>query len=172
MRIFVACLLLFSISVFANAQQPKQLTNDDFVTVTTKTTDTNSTEEAKFSLITLERSGCLGPCPVYKLTVYGNGKVVYKGEKNVKIVGERTANLEKEQLAQLAKEFEKVGYFNLNDNYEGGPTDGSSATTSIAIGNRKKTIKHYHPSPDSPNVLKELENKIDAIVNSGRWIQE
>ncbi len=40
-------------------------------------------------VITLERTQCFGSCPVYKLTVYGDGRVVYEGGGFVKIKGEK-----------------------------------------------------------------------------------
>jgi hypothetical protein len=31
-------------------------------------------------VITLERTACFGTCPIYRLTIQGNGQVVYEGE--------------------------------------------------------------------------------------------
>lgn len=173
-KLILVVLLVLSINLTVFAQKPKQLTNDDFSTPTqpTNTNNANATEDKlKGVVISLERSGCLGPCPVYKVTVYGSGKVVYKGDKFVKVVGERTINIEKEKIEKLLTDFEKAGYFNLEDKYEGGPTDATSVVTSITLSNRKKTISNYHASPNSPAILRDLENKIDAIANSGQWIQ-
>ena len=39
----------------------------------------------KFKLIFLERTMCEGSCPAYKLRIYPDGKVVYKGEFGVKM---------------------------------------------------------------------------------------
>ena len=166
-------LLILSINFLAFAQKSKQLTNDDFSSPVPTTTPsvTPSEDKLKSTIIFLERSGCLGPCPVYKLTIYGSGKVGYKGEKFVKIIGERTINVEREQIEKLVSDFEKSGYFNLEDKYEGGPTDATSVVTSITLSNKKKTISNYHASPTSPAILRDLENKIDAMVNSGQWIQ-
>jgi len=38
-------------------------------------------------IITLERTRCLGTCPVYKLTISGDGTVVYEGKDFVKVKG-------------------------------------------------------------------------------------
>ena len=42
-------------------------------------------------VITLERTTCFGVCPVYTLTIYGDGRVVYEGTRFVRTEGERTA---------------------------------------------------------------------------------
>lgn len=173
--LILGMLLILGFATSSFAQKPKQLTNDDFVPPPppSPASANKAVEEDKLKnlVISLERQGCLGPCPVYKLTIYGSGKVIYKGEKYVKVVGERTITVEKEKVSALLAEFEKINYFDLSDNYQGGPTDGTSATTSISLGNKKKIVKDYHPSPDSPKALKELENQIDTITNSTQWIQ-
>jgi len=174
MQLIIALLLVLSSSSSIFAQKPKQLTNDDFSPPPspTSTNNTNSSEDKlKSAIISLERSGCLGPCPVYKITIYGSGKVVYKGEKFVKVVGERTITVDREKIEKLLADFEKSGYFSLEDKYEGGPTDATSAITSITLSNKKKTINDYHASPNSPAILRDLENQIDAVVNSGQWVQ-
>ena len=39
-------------------------------------------------LITMERTPCHGTCPVYKLTISGNGEVTYEGHNFVEVEGE------------------------------------------------------------------------------------
>jgi hypothetical protein len=120
--------------------------------------------------MTLERTACFGFCPIYKLTVYGNGKVVYKGERFVKVTGTRTTTISQTAVRKLIADFQKVNYFKLQDSYTGGHTDAPSAITSLTLGKRQKTVNHYLGSPNTPTQLTELENKIDAVVNSKQWI--
>ena len=120
--------------------------------------------------LTLERTACFGFCPIYKLTVYGNGKVVYKGERFVKVTGTRTTTISQTAVRKLVADFQKINYFKLQDSYTGGHTDAPSAITSLTMGKKQKTVNHYLASPDAPTQLTELENKIDAVVNSKQWI--
>lgn len=120
--------------------------------------------------LTLERTACFGFCPMYKLSVYGNGKVVYEGTRFVKVTGTRTTTISQTAVRKLIAEFQKINYFNLQDSYTGGHTDAPSAITSLTMGKKQKTVNHYLPSPDAPTQLTELENKIDAVVNSKQWI--
>jgi len=142
----------------------------------------------KDTVITLERSQCFGTCPSYKLTVYGDGRVVYEGRKFVKVEGTVNDTVTQEQLKQLVAEFERADYFSLRDSYsdarDGCPaywTDNPSANTSLELGGKKKTIWHYYgcTEKDSPGLgigvypkkLYELESKIDEIVNTARWVK-
>ena len=116
-------------------------------------------------VITLKRGYCYGLCPVYTLTIYGNGTVVYKGEENVNISGTRTDNISEGEVRQLISEFEKIDYFSLNESDFIRILDVSEITTSLTINEKTKTIRHT----GGPKELIELEFKIDEIVNSSQW---
>ncbi|MBW4695847.1 MAG: hypothetical protein KME27_29370 [Lyngbya sp. HA4199-MV5] len=121
-------------------------------------------------MLTLERTACFGFCPIYKLTVYGNGKVVYEGKRFVKVTGTRTTTISQAAVKKLVSEFQRLQYFQLPDSYTGGHTDAPSAITSLTMGKQQKTVNHYLASPDAPEKLTALENKIDAVVNAKQWI--
>ena len=122
-------------------------------------------------IVTLERGPCFGACPVYSLTVYGDGRVIYDGIRFVKIEGTRTTTVSEEKVRQLVGEFYAVDYFSLNDEYtHADATDMPSATTSITIGGKTKTIIHYHGDFSAPDELTALEDKIDEIVSTRQWI--
>lgn len=61
-------------------------------------------------LITLERTGCEGTCPMYTLRISADGRVVYRGKQFVRNRGRAESKLTQEQLRQLLAEFEKAGY--------------------------------------------------------------
>jgi len=120
--------------------------------------------------LTLERTACFGFCPMYKLTVYGNGKVVYEGKRFVKVTGTRTTTISQAAVRKLVSEFQQINYFRLPDSYAAGHTDAPYVITSLTMGKKQKTVRHDLSSPDAPKRLTELENKIDAVVNSKQWI--
>src|SRR5438552_17819051 len=78
------------------------------------------------SVITLGRTPCFGSCPVYTVTINGQGEVVLNGSKmsrvNGNFVGQplptKKATISQEQLQQLAVEFERVNFLSLRDNYD------------------------------------------------------
>ncbi len=47
-------------------------------------------QENSQPVITLERTACFGACPVYTLSIYADGTVVYNGERFVDVEGEQT----------------------------------------------------------------------------------
>lgn len=137
------------------------------------------------TVITLERGVCLGACPEYKLTVSADGTVVFEGLYSVKKNGTLKTSISQKKVVQLIAAFEKANYFSLKDEYvskqDGCPdvwTDQPFVTTSIVMDGKSKSIKHYqgckgnNGSPIYPKGLTELENKIDKIVGTKRWISK
>jgi protein-disulfide isomerase len=142
------------------------------------------------TLITLERScsRCEGYGPFYTLKIFADGVVVYRGTQFVRKKGTVKSRITQEQLRQVIAEFDKARYFSLKDKYErpaegcsGSWTDHPSATTSIRINGRWKTIFHYYgcrekssegrPGAVYPKELFELERRIDELVGSKQWTQ-
>jgi Domain of unknown function (DUF6438) len=122
-------------------------------------------------MVTLERTACYGWCPVYTLTVYRDGAVEYQGTNFVKVKGKATDRLSPDQLAALDKLFTDNHYFALEDAYEHYEmTDQPGATTSYRAGDRSKTIRHYHGDSHAPPALRDVEDGIDRIVHTERWI--
>ncbi|MFC2068385.1 DUF6438 domain-containing protein [Chloroflexota bacterium] len=122
-------------------------------------------------VITLERTACFGTCPVYKLTIYGDGRVIYEGMRFVKVEGTATTSISEDKIKQLIAEFQKIDYFSLKDSYEErNATDMPSAFTSLTVDGKTKATRHYHGDFNAPKKLTELENKIDQIVFSDQWI--
>jgi hypothetical protein len=123
-------------------------------------------------VITLERTMCYGTCPVYKLVVQGDGLVSYDGEYFVKVIGYQTATVNKGQMRKLLIEFKKARYFALNDRYDSYDcTCMPDTITSLTILGRTKSVFHYHGDCSAPKRLTRLEDAIDRIVGTDRWVK-
>jgi hypothetical protein len=123
--------------------------------------------------ITLARTPCFGFCPVYDLTISGDGTVVYNGTGFVATRGQQTGHISPAQVQELLAFFEKVGYFALNPEYTNYQiTDLPYATTSLVLGDQKYSINHYRGDHSAPQKLTLLEDKIDAVVNTAQWTKQ
>ena len=131
-------------------------------------------------VITLQRTVCYGPCPEYKLTIFSDGAIAYEGISSVKKEGAAKGRISLKKLQDLVREFDKINYFNLEDNYTPGNkvcpesmTDMPSVITSLTRNGKTKTITHYHGCRGlkTLELLTELENKIDAAVNISQWTE-
>jgi len=120
--------------------------------------------------ITLERGMCFGTCPVYTLTVSGNGTVIYDGQMYVPEIGVRHGTMNVTSFSLLMDQFESAGFFNLNDTYTRySITDMPSATITIQNIHQTKRVEHYHGDLTAPKVLIDLEDAVDQAVNVTQW---
>jgi hypothetical protein len=132
-------------------------------------------------MITLERAGCFGPCPIYKLAITADGAVIFEGRRFVKEAGAtKKSAINQEQLKELMAEIDRVKFF-LDDDYSSDSRvcneamdDLPLAITSIRINGKSKTVSHYYgcTGPKGPIDIAELKDKIDQIVNTTQWLPD
>ena len=119
-------------------------------------------------VITLDRTACFGFCPDYSLVIYGNGTVQYDGRNFVAVPGEYESQISKQDVDELLKRANAIGYFGLRNEYTEPITDIPTITTSISIGKiTKKIINHA----GAPEALTEFENMIDRVAGSDKWVK-
>ncbi len=127
-------------------------------------------------VISLERGVCFGFCPIYRVTIEGDGTVTWEGEQHVEVVGTETAQIEPEQVQELVAAFQALDFFALKDSYTekcepdgtcSTVTDLPSTTTTINLNGQIKSVTNYYGGPEG---LAELEIMIDEIANTQQWI--
>jgi len=122
-------------------------------------------------MVSLERTACYGRCPIYKVTVLRDGTVLWEGERFVKVTGKARGKLDDKALAALADAFKAADFFALKDKYESYDiTDHPSAVVAFDDGKRKKTVRHYHGDRSAPKAVYELEDAVDRIVGTAKWV--
>lgn len=137
----------------------------------------SSTRATTFSSVTFERTPCFGTCPVYAITVAGDGSVVFTGIRNVDSTGRFTGRLDASRVASLRRAFDDAQYFALDDKYGYGEAncreygnDAARILTSIATPERTKRIDHDLGCANVPTRLADLYRRFDEIVGTSRWI--
>jgi hypothetical protein len=131
---------------------------------------------ASLSTATFERTPCFGTCPVYKISVNGNGDVRFEGIRNVDSVGVFTGRIDASAVQKLARAFEDANYFALLPRYSQNNcpnygTDASRILTSITTPEQTKRIDHDLGCGDqAPAALPVLYQAFDEIVGTKRWI--
>ena len=162
-RVAVLCtLLVFLIVGIVAVLLPPSLINSY-----PKTKQTSEPTDVKDVVITMERDSYISPS--YSLIIYGNGTVIYEGEINVHVTGKQVSQISQEKVKELVDEFYRIDYFSLNDSYTIPVMDLTRTTTSITINGKTKSVYNY--GNEAPRKLVELENKIDEITNSSKWVK-
>jgi hypothetical protein len=134
------------------------------------------------TLITLRRPDCFLTCPDYLVSISADGTVTFEGYANVRVKGRVQSQISREKVQMLVTAFLKAKYFSLRDEYVWQKDgcrkvwpDSSSATTSILVNGKSKSVEHYlgchrNGKTSYPEALTKLERMIDEIANTSQWI--
>lgn len=127
-------------------------------------------------VVTLERGPCFGTCPVYRVSLGGDGKVDFTGARFVARIGADTARVAPEQFRRLVDSLDADGFFALADEYVSNSpgcgryaTDAPTVTVSVRSGERSKTVRHDHGCTGAPRALTGMERLIDSVAGTARW---
>jgi len=140
--------------------------------------------------ISLERTACLGRCPVYKVAIRDGGRVEWRGGANVAAPGSRTRRIERAALDVLDREVAAARFFD-RDPFGYLPkepicvtsgntrscsftshtfcSDTSRTILTVRRGDRQHRIENDHCSDEDP-ALAELELRILERAGVAPWI--
>lgn len=136
--------------------------------------------------VTLERTYCMGACPVYSVTVHGDGRLEYNGVDNVAVTGPKQARVSRAEVERISRLVDHAQFFDRNDTGElpapapcttvNGMTtcsysahycsDTSHAKLTVTKRGRTHTIDNDHC--DEKPGLDDIEDEIEALVRT--WI--
>lgn len=125
--------------------------------------------------ISMRRGACFGRCPVYRVTIGGDGSVEFVGERFVGAVGTRSGRADLAQLATLRAKASAV-FATTSDIVPGEASCRSYATDHQQIGMALQTaqgvreLRHYTGCASPPPALVELEKLIDATAGVEEWV--
>jgi ankyrin repeat protein len=123
--------------------------------------------------MSLTRTSCFGSCPAYSVEVRGNGEVIYRGEGSVLITGEHHDRISRQEVIKLLDAFHNADYFSLKDGYSQLVTDVPTYTTAIEFDGHKKSVgDHVGAAGGMPDIVTELEGKIDELAGTEKRLNE
>jgi hypothetical protein len=126
--------------------------------------------------VTLQRTACYGTCPVYTVTIQGDGRVEYIGESHVDIPGSQKAQFQPDNLQSLLKTVDRIHFWDLQEKYFEGCTDQPTAILSLHLDGKSKVVSNDYGGcsrqASGPQVdLANLAAEIDTLAGTRRWIQ-
>ncbi|OYU02638.1 MAG: hypothetical protein CFE36_04160 [Sphingomonadaceae bacterium PASS1] len=139
-------------------------------------------------LISLQRTACYGSCPDYKVTIDGQGNVVFTtrppldgGDSavhrefsistGVRVSGTYRTVVSKADVVTLLQKFKAADFFSLKDEYSAAVTDNPTYILSIDTGNGRKTVVDYvGKEAGMPAVVTTLQEAVDRVAGTERWI--
>jgi hypothetical protein len=125
--------------------------------------------------IEMWHSNCQIGCPVYKVTVHGNGTVEYIGEQFVGIRGAQTAVLNDDQIRRILEGFDRADFFNLEDQAFAWGYHTPRVDVRITVDGKNKEVSSdmYNIGAKSGAQAKFVAAAAatDEIVETDRWVK-
>lgn len=121
-------------------------------------------------IISLERTACFGMCPVYTVSIFEDGTVIYEGDSFVTVTGKQTAEIPTDVVASMVTAFEDAGYFEWADAYNTQTvSDLPSFILSVKSADKTHRITHYAGDKTAPLALSYLEQWVDEMTHTSVW---
>ena len=125
--------------------------------------------------IEMSRTHCQLGCPIYTISLDGDGNVKYVGEEYVRDRGPHTETLSKEQLQALLQKFDAAGFFSLADRAFAWGYHTPRVRISISVDGRKKEVSsdtYYAGAKYGPqDLFVQAAAELDRVTNSDRWVK-
>jgi hypothetical protein len=112
--------------------------------------------------LALERTGCYGSCPQYKLIVYPNGTTFYHGRRFVKNLGVFEKKLSKTAVEEIKRLIAQSPFFTYEDVYDNeGISDLPAVILYCALeGKEKKVTARLNVPPELSKLIAKIEELI------------
>lgn len=141
--------------------------------------------------ITLTRTACFGTCPDYKVTINGNGHVIFTTREAptdeatdalsahhrfatmsyVVAPGRHEDQIDPEAVDRLIEQFREAGFFSLKSEYSAQITDNPTYVLEIDTGHgRKKVLDYVGREIGMPKAVTDLEDAVDKAAGTARWV--
>ncbi len=127
-----------------------------------------TTNKPEISQIDFNADACFGTCPIFTMTILGDGTAVYDAKMYNNQKGHLKTIIRKEQLDSLKTLIQLADLFSLKDKYSTMITDMPTYTLTIKEKNgRTKTIEDYGPS--GPDKLDKIYELIFSLRDTQSW---
>lgn len=109
----------------------------------------NISSQKPEEIFSLNTTSCMGPCPVFELSLYGDKKLVFNGKENTKVSGKKEVVLEDEQFEALLGIIDAADWMNLEEEYRSKTLDLPTQNFSYNRNGIRKNVSRYGAGPES-----------------------
>ncbi len=118
--------------------------------------------------VVLERTSCFGTCPVYTITINGDGLVEYSGRLFVRVHGSQTAVIGRDKLEDLLRSFDRTHFLAFTSSFQRDCTDLPGVIVTITVDGRSKRVESDELCPEHGDfrmsVYRRLSRQEDFLM--------
>lgn len=116
--------------------------------------------------IFFSRTACYGTCPIYTMTITGDGVATFEGERFTDKIGIFTKQLTEIETKTLFEDLSAYSWSEFKDEYPASVSDLPSILYHFSNSNIDKKVI---VSGEHPPALDVLENRLSTIAESDGW---
>jgi len=121
--------------------------------------------------IGLERTGCFGTCPRYRVELRGDGVVTYDGDEFVSVQGRHAYHVPVQDVARLLDTARRADLWSLRPAYRSLITDNPTYVVTLDMGGQVHQIADYvGQGVGMPQAVADFEKDIDEASRAKQWI--
>jgi hypothetical protein len=132
---------------------------------------TNSSDSR--SSVSLTRTACYGPCPVYRFTLYSDGRYVWEGRAHVSVKGIVRGSMDAKAYATATQLLRDARYQEFTGSLvcEIFATDNPTVEIAVADASGQQTITHHRGCRGFARQedLTSLEDNLDKVFRTRRF---
>lgn len=130
--------------------------------------------DARSALIRQRHGPCFGTCPVFSLSIWGDGRIEYYGANYVRACGYRQKRISVTAARELLDDARAKGFFwrdtsGLGEKCEWW-TDSKSIVTRVDIPGYGRAIRHYLGATCFSEPLEDFERSVLRVADVDHWI--
>jgi len=122
------------------------------------------------TVVSLSRGRCFGWCPAYEVTVYGTGRVNFRGDAFVCEPSPPAVFVDPATVARLVEGLKVGGFEAMPDYLQEDATDAHTSRLTLIRGDAQHTVEHYHGDMAAPRLLEMMEDRVDEVAQTARWL--
>lgn len=126
-----------------------------------------------FAIRLARGGGCFGACPVYRVSISGDGRAIYDGQANVLFAGHHETQVSPQDIDRLRNAVTGADIWSLDDAYVvAHPAEAASDTISVTMGGQTKTIRdHLGDRVGMPLAARQLEDLVDEVSGARSFVR-
>lgn len=128
-------------------------------------------------VVILERTGCRGFCPEYRLELFSDGRVRSTGIRHVQRMGVSTRHISRASVRRVQRAFDRRGFAALPARIVlDTPSCGAYITDQPSVFLTQRTRRGAHRvetdlgCESAPPAIEVLADLIDSVTGTSRWL--
>ncbi len=150
-----------TLPVSASPEIPEQMSNP------IKLTDT---EVEVVVLAAMVKTACFGSCPAFEALVFSSGKVTWRGDRNVEMIGNYETRVSEQWVAELMASADQYGVFGMAPHF---PSDGhilEDVPHTLVVLRKGKETMRIDNQADAPLELQHFEKYFMEKLLGCQWM--